>query len=122
MGSKKKSKTSAGFCADVSRGASASATLKHPRMQVFVASVPASANASAGLPAHSRTSLAEAYLIWYTLYAPILLRGRFEHERYYKHLTKLIAIIDRLLKFKSTKAERDKLRADIIVWYKQYEK
>lgn len=65
---------------------------------------------------------AETYLVWYTLYAPILLRGRFLRDRYYDHLMRFVSIVNRLLQFKSTKAERDQLRQDIVTWYNEYEK
>ncbi|KAG8961242.1 hypothetical protein FRC05_006265 [Tulasnella sp. 425] len=64
---------------------------------------------------------AEAYVVWFTLYAPILLRNRFSRPKYYKHFSLLINIINRLLSFVSTRAERDILRADIVKWYEEYE-
>lgn len=65
---------------------------------------------------------AEAYMVWFTLYAPILLRGRFQEDKYYKHLEDFLSIVRRLLQFATTKAERDKLRLDIVKWYEAYEK
>lgn len=64
---------------------------------------------------------AEAYVVWFTLYAPILLRNRFSRPKYYKHFTLLVDIINRLVSIVSTRSERDKLRADIVKWYEEYE-
>lgn len=65
---------------------------------------------------------AEAYVVWFTLYAPILLRGRFTRPKYYKHFSLLVNIIHRCLAIVTTRAERDQLRKDIVKWYGQYEK
>lgn len=35
---------------------------------------------------------------------------------------RFVSIINRLLQFKTTKAERDQLRQDIVTWYTEYEK
>lgn len=64
---------------------------------------------------------AEAYLVWSTLYAPIILRSRFPRQKYYRHYTRLISVITRCMDFLNTKKERDKLREDIVTWYKEYE-
>lgn len=64
---------------------------------------------------------AEAYLVWSTLYAPIILRGRFDDERYYHHYKRLISVIERCMDLSSTREDRIKLRADIVEWYKEYE-
>lgn len=65
---------------------------------------------------------AEAYLVWLTMYSPILLRGRFAHERYYTHWCLFISILERCLAFSSTTDERNQLRKDIHKWYHEYEK
>lgn len=65
---------------------------------------------------------AEAYLVWATLYAPILLRNRFAHQKYYDHFMLFISIINSCLQLSTTRADREKLRRDISMWYAQYEK
>lgn len=65
---------------------------------------------------------AEAYIVWWTMYAPILLQGRFSDVRYYTHIISFISIVNRCLAFSSTQAERTKLRSDIITWYQEYER
>jgi hypothetical protein len=64
---------------------------------------------------------AEALLVWTTLYAPILLRGRFRHNRDYKHFLKFLGIVERLLSFSTSQSDRDTLRKDIIDWHQEYE-
>lgn len=65
---------------------------------------------------------AEGYIVWATLYAPILLRGRFRNDRYYRHWMKFISIIERCMQFAITVEEMDTLRADIHEWYTEYER
>lgn len=65
---------------------------------------------------------AESYLIWATLYAPILLRGRFRDPRYYDHFMLFVSILERLCAIVSpSQQHRDVLRADILRWYAEYE-
>lgn len=73
--------------------------------------------------AEDRTYMtAEAYLVWATMYSPILLRGRFARERYYDHWCLFISIIERCLDFSSTADQRQELRDNIHQWYLDYEK
>ncbi|KIO24452.1 hypothetical protein M407DRAFT_47490, partial [Tulasnella calospora MUT 4182] len=65
---------------------------------------------------------AEGYIVWATLYAPILLRDRFRDEHYYRHWMKFISIIHRCMQFGITTEEIDTLRADIHEWYTEYER
>lgn len=64
---------------------------------------------------------AEAWVIWSTLYAPILFRRRFTRPKYYTHFCRFISIINRLTSWCTTKEQRDQLRLDIKIWYKEYE-
>lgn len=64
---------------------------------------------------------AEAYLVWFTLYAPILLRNRFARPKYYKHFLFLVSIINRCLALVTNHEERATLRKDIVKWYEEYE-
>lgn len=73
--------------------------------------------------AEDRTFMtAEAYLVWATMYAPILLRGRFFETRYYVHFMRFISIVEHCIDFRSTATERARLREDIHVWYTEYER
>lgn len=64
---------------------------------------------------------AEAYVVWSTMYAPILLCGRFPDKKFYDHYQLLISIVNRCMGFTSTKTERNALCQDILTWYQQYE-
>lgn len=87
------------------------------------ATIPAAFGRSIPDIAEDRTYFtAEAYLVWSTLYAPILLRDRFPNRRYYRHYVLLISIVTRCMDFTSTKVSRDQLRKDIVQWYSEYEK
>lgn len=86
------------------------------------ATIPASFGRRIPNIAQDRTFFtAEAYLVWFTLYAPILLRNRFARPKYYKHFTLLVNIINRLFSLVSTRDERATLRKDIVRWYAEYE-
>lgn len=64
---------------------------------------------------------AEAYLVWATLYAPILLRDRLP-GKYYRHFKLFLSVLARCMQFSTTLAERNTLRADVKKWYAQYER
>lgn len=64
---------------------------------------------------------AEAYVVWSTLYAPILFRRRFSDPKYYRHFRDFISIIERVMDNVSTSESRAKLRQDIKQWYADYE-
>lgn len=73
--------------------------------------------------AEDRTYMtAEGYMVWATMYAPILLRGRFRQERYYLHWIKFVSIIERCVQLSSTALQRQELRALIHEWYTEYER
>lgn len=66
--------------------------------------------------------MAEVYLVWAMLIAPIVLRDRFAHPKYYDHFIKFIPIVNRLTQISTSRAERNQLRVDIVQWYGEYEK
>lgn len=87
------------------------------------ATIPSSFGRSIPNVAEERAYMtAESHLVWGTLYAPILLRGRFMHDRYYLHWRKFIFIVERCIGFSSNAAERLQLRHDIREWYTEYER
>lgn len=65
---------------------------------------------------------AEAYLVWSTLYAPILLRDRFSKPKYYEFFLRTVSITERCMAFMTTSQERNQLRKDIQQWYLEYER
>lgn len=84
--------------------------------------VPSTFGRSIPNPAEERNFFtAEAWVTWTTLYAPVLLRNRFARPKYYKHFMLFVSIVTRVMRPKSSKAQRDTLRADIKKWYAQVE-
>jgi hypothetical protein len=65
---------------------------------------------------------AESWMFWFVYIAPIVLNGRFQHSKYYRHACDLADIIKMCLKFTITHAEIDELEHKIIEWVKQYER
>lgn len=64
---------------------------------------------------------AEAQLVWWTLYAPILLRGRLE-DKYYWHLRRFVNIVNICIQNKTTSEDRATLRKEILTWYEEWER
>lgn len=64
---------------------------------------------------------AEAYLVWATLYAPILLRHRFNNSKYYKHFMLFISILNCCMQLSTTRGDRSALRINVQTWYAEYE-
>nr|GAT58175.1 predicted protein [Mycena chlorophos] len=64
---------------------------------------------------------AKSYTLWTTMLAPVLLRGRFSHPKYYRHFLKLVNIFNDCL---SMSLERDYVDRDlcrqIAVWVQEY--
>lgn len=65
---------------------------------------------------------AEAYLIWTTVYSPVLLYGRWANTLYYDHWMRFVSIVERCTAFETTRDDRQKLREDIKQWYTEYER
>ncbi len=64
---------------------------------------------------------ADTWAFWFIYIAPIVLRGRFQHEKYYTHMCDLVSIMRRTLQFEVTRTEVEQLRRDIISWVERYE-
>lgn len=64
----------------------------------------------------------ESWSFWFMYVAPIILQGRFQHEKYYNHLCMLVDIMKMTLKYEITHVEIDKLERAIIKWVELYEK
>lgn len=64
---------------------------------------------------------AEAYVNFFVYVAPIVFRRRFSRPKYYRHLCRFISIIKSLMAFTSTAEQRVALRAEIKLWYQEWE-
>ena len=64
---------------------------------------------------------AESWSFWFIHLAPVLLRDRFQDEKYYQHLCLLVEIMKACLLFWITLAEIDDLETKIIQWVQDYE-
>ncbi|KAI0364415.1 hypothetical protein BV20DRAFT_956208 [Pilatotrama ljubarskyi] len=64
---------------------------------------------------------AEIWAFWFIYIAPVVLRGRFEHEKYYDHMCDLISIMKTTLQFEITRQALETLREQIVRWVEQYE-
>jgi hypothetical protein len=64
---------------------------------------------------------AEAWGFWFIYLAPILLKNRFAHRKYYDHLCLLIKIMKATLKFKISMEEIDELEEQVIRWVQLFE-
>ena len=65
--------------------------------------------------------IAETYSIWTLHIAPILLKGRFQSQRYYKHFKELVRLLTLCLEFEITQDEVDDLEKGFQKWVKDYE-
>ncbi|KAF7306218.1 hypothetical protein MIND_00412300 [Mycena indigotica] len=66
---------------------------------------------------------AESYTLWTTLLAPVVLRGRFPHKRYYDHFLGLVDIFNDCLSMSLSREYVDNdLRARIGKWVTDYER
>jgi hypothetical protein len=65
---------------------------------------------------------AESWCFWFLYLAPALLKGRFQHVKYYWHLCNFVDIIKTCLRFSITHREIDELEQNIIAWVQDYEK
>lgn len=66
--------------------------------------------------------IAESYIIWFTLFAPILLRDRFNDNKYYIHVCLFVSLVNRSMSFDLTYEELDEIERDWIRWYEDYER
>ncbi|EJD42286.1 hypothetical protein AURDEDRAFT_34711, partial [Auricularia subglabra TFB-10046 SS5] len=65
--------------------------------------------------------IAETWCIWTMYIAPIVLRGRFPQERYYKHFMQLVTLLKRCIELELEQGDVDEIRAGFISWVKRYE-
>ncbi|KAH9930109.1 uncharacterized protein B0H18DRAFT_873442 [Fomitopsis serialis] len=65
---------------------------------------------------------ADSWSFWTLYIAPVVLRGRFRHEKYYKHFIKLVKILHVCLQFEMTRSEVADVRRGLAEWVEEYEK
>jgi len=65
---------------------------------------------------------AESWCFWFLYLALTLLKGRFQDDKYYRHLCDFIDIIKISLRFSIMHEEIDDLESRIIIWVQNYEK
>jgi hypothetical protein len=68
------------------------------------------------------TFTAESWSFWFMFLAPILLKDRFEDNKYYDHMVRLVDIMKITLQFDITFEQLDVLNEKIINWVEDYEK
>ena len=66
--------------------------------------------------------VAESWCFWFIYLMPILLKGRFMQEKYYKHACDLVEIMKMTLHYNITQNEIDGLEDGIVQWVKTYER
>jgi len=59
--------------------------------------------------------------MWSLFIAPIILRGRFPEDCYYKHFCSLVRILDLCLQFKISEEDIDEIELGIRKWVVDYE-
>jgi len=64
----------------------------------------------------------ETYANWTRYLAPVLLRGRFLEEKYYKHFVRLVKLLNSCLELELTKAEVDGIEDGFQTWVQDYER
>ena len=70
----------------------------------------------------SSASTADSWSFWALYLGPVLLKGRFSQERYYKHFVKLIKLLRLCLQFEISKDELSEIRDGFEDWVRTYER
>jgi hypothetical protein len=65
--------------------------------------------------------IAETYSIWTLYFAPVLLKGRFLDERYYKHFMELVRLLTHCIDLEITQEQVDDLDQSFQKWVRDYE-
>lgn len=74
------------------------------------------------IAAERGTFTAETWSLFAVHLGPILLRQRFRQERFYRHFTQLIGLINKCLQFEITHIEIDELEHGFREWVAEYER
>lgn len=65
---------------------------------------------------------AEAWSMWTMLLGPVLLRGRFREDKYYKHFVRLVQLLNTCLQLTVTAEEIDQLELGFAKWVQSFER
>lgn len=70
---------------------------------------------------HRSQCSAEMWSFWTLYLGPVLLRRRFQHQKYYVHFIRLVRLLNICLQFEITDGEIDEIKEGFICWVKDYE-
>jgi hypothetical protein len=85
--------------------------------------IPSAFGARVPNPAKDRSYFtAETWSLWALHLGPILLRGRFRRDVYYKHFIELVKLLNLCLSFDISSEELQEIRDGFAKWVLQYEK
>jgi hypothetical protein len=65
---------------------------------------------------------AEMWSFWTLYLGPVLLRRRFQRQKYYKHFVQLVRLLNICLQFEITDGEIEDIRTGFIQWVEDYER
>lgn len=65
---------------------------------------------------------ADSWSFWTLYIAPVVLRGQFRQEKYYKHFLKLVSILHICLQFEVTRTQVHEIRRGLAEWVQEYER
>jgi hypothetical protein len=65
---------------------------------------------------------AEMWSFWTLYLGPVLLRRRFQNQKYYKHFIRLVRLLNICLQFEITDDEIEEIRSGFIQWVQDYER
>lgn len=68
------------------------------------------------------TFTADTWEFWFIYIAPILLKGHFQDDKYYKHMLALADLMKTMIKLELHNDEVDIIKNRLIEWVEQYEK
>ncbi|KAF8128239.1 hypothetical protein EV363DRAFT_1170722 [Boletus edulis] len=65
---------------------------------------------------------AEAWGFWFMYVAPIVLKDRFPHKKYYEHVVLLVNLMRKMIKFTLTVEEVNEIEDGLVQWVTLYER
>ena len=85
--------------------------------------IPSSFGSPIPNPANDRSyTTSSTWSVWSLFIAPIVLRGRFPEDRYYKHFCSLVRILNLCLQFEISEEDIDEIESGIREWVVDYER
>jgi hypothetical protein len=73
------------------------------------------------IPSEKAHMIAETYSIWTLYIAPTLLKGQFQHQRYYSHFIRLVELFMVCFKFEISQVDVNNLETGFQTWVINYE-